>query len=131
MEFDAAGWTFRQLGATPALAHAEALGRGSTKPQSGLTAREVEVLRLLASGRTNRAIAAELFLSEEDRGPTREQHLRQARTVYARGRDRARLRERPLVAAPTQNYPCQRPRRVACFDRSGAHARLRSVVVRQ
>src|SRR4030095_9784289 len=44
---------------------AEALGRGSTKPQSGLTAREVEVLRLLAAGRTNRAIAAELFLSEK------------------------------------------------------------------
>ncbi len=65
MEFDAAGWTFRQLGATPAVAHAEALGRGSTKPQGGLTAREVEVLRLLASGRTNRAIAAELFLSEK------------------------------------------------------------------
>jgi DNA-binding CsgD family transcriptional regulator len=65
MEFDAAGWTFRQLGAAPAVAQAEALGRGSTKPQGGLTAREVEVLRLLASGRTNRAIAAELFLSEK------------------------------------------------------------------
>ena len=31
----------------------------------GLTAREVEVLRLVATGRTNRAIAAELFLSEK------------------------------------------------------------------
>ena len=29
----------------------------------GLTARELEVLRLLAAGRTNRAIAAELFIS--------------------------------------------------------------------
>jgi len=31
----------------------------------GLTARELEVLRLIASGRTNRAIAEQLFLSEK------------------------------------------------------------------
>jgi len=31
---------------------------------TGLTAREVEVLRLVAAGGSNRAIAAELFLSE-------------------------------------------------------------------
>jgi DNA-binding NarL/FixJ family response regulator len=31
----------------------------------GLTAREVEVLRLVATGRTNRSIAADLFLSEK------------------------------------------------------------------
>jgi DNA-binding NarL/FixJ family response regulator len=30
-----------------------------------LTAREVEVLRMLATGTTNRAIAGELFLSEK------------------------------------------------------------------
>jgi DNA-binding NarL/FixJ family response regulator len=32
---------------------------------SGLTTREVEVLRLLAAGKTNRAIASDLFISEK------------------------------------------------------------------
>ena len=36
----------------------------SSQAGSGLTARELEVLRLVAAGQTNRAIAADLFLSE-------------------------------------------------------------------
>jgi DNA-binding NarL/FixJ family response regulator len=32
---------------------------------AGLTAREVEVLRLVAAGKSNREMAAELFLSEK------------------------------------------------------------------
>lgn len=65
MEYDAARWVFRQLGATPDLAVLDALAR-KTAPTAagGLTARELEVLRLIAAGRTNRAIAAELILSE-------------------------------------------------------------------
>jgi DNA-binding NarL/FixJ family response regulator len=37
--------------------------RGASLP-GGLSAREVEVLRMVAAGQTNRAIAAELGLSE-------------------------------------------------------------------
>jgi DNA-binding NarL/FixJ family response regulator len=39
------------------------LGTRSARP-GGLTAREVEVLRLVAAGRTNREIASELVLSD-------------------------------------------------------------------
>ena len=33
--------------------------------QSGLTSRELEVLRLVIAGQTNKAIAAEIFISEK------------------------------------------------------------------
>jgi DNA-binding CsgD family transcriptional regulator len=66
MELDAARWVFGQLGAGPDLARAQALSRkAAAKPAGGLTAREVEVLRLVAAGKTNRAIAGDLFLSEK------------------------------------------------------------------
>ena len=66
MELDAARWVFEQLGAAPDLARAQTLSRKArAKPPGGLTARELEVLRLVATGKTNRAIAADLFLSEK------------------------------------------------------------------
>jgi DNA-binding NarL/FixJ family response regulator len=66
MELDAARWAFQELGATPDVASVESLSRkGSAEAASGLTAREVEVLRLVAAGKTNRAIATDLFLSEK------------------------------------------------------------------
>jgi DNA-binding CsgD family transcriptional regulator len=61
MELDAARWVFQQLGAVPDLARVQALP--AAPAAGGLTAREVQVLRLVAAGRTNRAIAAELMLS--------------------------------------------------------------------
>ena len=56
--------TFAELGATPALAEVDRILAPTTNPD-GLTDREVEVLRLAASGRSNAQIAAELFLSEK------------------------------------------------------------------
>jgi DNA-binding NarL/FixJ family response regulator len=65
LERDAAWAVFEDLEAAPDLARLEALAaaRAASEPRFGLTARELEVLRLIASGRTNAAIAHELFLS--------------------------------------------------------------------
>ncbi|MGI8806929.1 MAG: response regulator transcription factor [Acidimicrobiales bacterium] len=64
MEWDAARVVFQAVGAVPDLAALDAeTGRGPSATH-GLTPREVEVLRLVASGGTNRAIAETLFLSE-------------------------------------------------------------------
>ncbi|MGH3010579.1 MAG: LuxR C-terminal-related transcriptional regulator [Gaiellaceae bacterium] len=66
MELDAARLTFQELGAAPDLERVEQLARRPEPgPPAGLTPREVEVLRLVAAGRTNRAIADELVISEK------------------------------------------------------------------
>jgi DNA-binding NarL/FixJ family response regulator len=66
LEFDAARWVFEQLGAVPDLTRVQALSRRAATPAAGgLTGREVQVLRLVAAGKTNRAIAADLFLSDK------------------------------------------------------------------
>jgi DNA-binding CsgD family transcriptional regulator len=64
MELDAARWVFRQLGAAPDLARVESLSQRADARSGGLTARELQVLRLVAAGATNKAIAADLFISE-------------------------------------------------------------------
>jgi DNA-binding CsgD family transcriptional regulator len=66
MHLEAAREVFRELGATPDLTALEKLSLKTAPGAAGLlTARETEVLRLVAVGRTNRAIATELFLSEK------------------------------------------------------------------
>ena len=50
----------------PDLARAQVFShKAAAKPAGGLTERELEVLRLVATGKTNRSIAADLFLSEK------------------------------------------------------------------
>jgi DNA-binding NarL/FixJ family response regulator len=65
MELDAAVLVFEQLGAGPDVARARALSRAGAPESAGLTERELEVLRHVAAGQTNRAIAADLILSEK------------------------------------------------------------------
>jgi DNA-binding CsgD family transcriptional regulator len=61
LEHEAARSIFERLGAKPHLARFEAL---ATTGAHGLSQRELEVLRLVASGKSNREIAAALVISE-------------------------------------------------------------------
>jgi DNA-binding CsgD family transcriptional regulator len=64
-ELDAARGVFDRLGAVPDVARVDSLrARPQTAAVHGLTPRELQVLRLVATGVTNRSIAAELVLSE-------------------------------------------------------------------
>jgi DNA-binding CsgD family transcriptional regulator len=72
LECQAARELFERLGARPDVAVVQALQSGPASPAvntpastHGLTARELQVLRLVAQGKTNRAIAGELGLSEK------------------------------------------------------------------
>jgi DNA-binding CsgD family transcriptional regulator len=66
LELSAARRAFTSLGAATDLARVEGFVSGAAKepPTHGLSPRELEVLRLVAAGRSNREIAAALVISE-------------------------------------------------------------------
>jgi DNA-binding CsgD family transcriptional regulator len=64
LELDAARATFESLGATVDLAKTAASPTSAQGNAGGLTDRECQVLRLVAAGKTNREVAAELAISE-------------------------------------------------------------------
>lgn len=65
LEADAARRTFEQLGALPDAAQLDALFPAAPRTGAGgLTSRQIQVLALVATGRTNREIAEELVVSE-------------------------------------------------------------------
>jgi DNA-binding NarL/FixJ family response regulator len=112
MELDAARSAFQELAAAPDLASVEVLlpSGAHRRTEDGLTVREAEVLALVATGRTNRAIAAELSISEK----TVATHVssvfaklglssRSAATAYAYTHD--------LVPASSAGPPTRAPRR--------------------
>jgi len=66
MELEAARRALEKLGAAPDLTRVARLSGGAApRDTGGLTQREAEVLRLVAAGKTNRAIAEELVISEK------------------------------------------------------------------
>jgi DNA-binding CsgD family transcriptional regulator len=64
LELEASRAAYAELGASPDLARLRPRGEGPAGDAHGLSERELEVLRHLAAGETNKAIAAELVLSE-------------------------------------------------------------------
>ena len=65
VELDAACRVFQQMGAAPELARVEMLApMSASRAAGGLTAREVQVLGLVAAGKSNRAIATDLAISK-------------------------------------------------------------------
>jgi DNA-binding CsgD family transcriptional regulator len=65
LELDAARLIFEELGAAPDLVRLDLVTANDTRSSRLLSPRELEVLRLVADGKTNKAIAAQLSLSEK------------------------------------------------------------------
>jgi DNA-binding CsgD family transcriptional regulator len=109
LELEAARAVFEQLGAAPDLARVDSLRQPTaSRATHGLSPRELQVLRLVAAGETNKVIAATLVLSERTVDRHVSKHLRQAASVLARCGNGLRVRARPrlsrLMGGTTQRH---------------------------
>ena len=108
LEWAAARDAFAALGAEPDLklltalqqqpAHASNRPAPAPADQHGLSTRELEVLRLRRHRQDQPRHRARTAPEREDGRPPRQQHLRQARRLVARGCDRVRVRAPPAVS---------------------------------
>jgi len=107
LELDGAGRVFVQLGAATDLTRVTALiTRTRIDPAAhGLTARELQVLRLLATGKDQPCDRRRTRRGRQDGRPARDEHLHQAGRLLARGGHRLRLRAPAPVAAPCGEHP--------------------------
>jgi DNA-binding CsgD family transcriptional regulator len=106
LEFEAARAIFVQLGAKPDVARVDALRKEPARTLHGLTPRELQVLRLVAAGKTNKSIGVALSLSEK----TVDRHLSNILAkldVPSRAAATAYAYEHQLIG---ENYPGDRPR---------------------
>jgi DNA-binding CsgD family transcriptional regulator len=103
LELDAARDVFDRLGARPDVDRTKRLANTAAPgASSGLTSREAEVLSLIATGKTNRAIALELQISEK----TVARHVSNIFTklrLSSRAAATAYAYEHGLVQAPTRS----------------------------
>ena len=65
LEFSAARVVYEQLPALPDLERLDRLTGGTSPRVAGITGRELQVLTLVAAGKSNRAIATDLLISEK------------------------------------------------------------------
>jgi ATP/maltotriose-dependent transcriptional regulator MalT len=116
MELDAARQVFVDLGAESQIRALDALGSaGSGRRPGGLTMREVQVLRLVASGRTNRVIATDLVLSEK----TVARHVANIFTklgLSSRSAATAFAYEQGLMLTASEPFAPQRPQPTVAAD---------------